>query len=205
MEVKELILKHKDFLSDFGYKLDRKSFQYTKNFAHGKKIVFFHHTHHEDVSYIEYHAGIRYDIVELIVHQFLPSLGDYKDKSITLIETLDGINPTLPKRRLINHESEINQAIRESEELLASDGFKWLDKFASGPALERYFNETQDQALISQNFTYRSARGVTLCKLFNPNQFDEVKNNYLTMLDEMQVTPFTLACFLNLLNYLKTL
>lgn len=205
MEVKEMILLHREFLADFGYKLDPKSFHYSKSFSQGKKIVFFHHAHLDDLSYIEYHLGVRFDIVENIVHQFLPSLGDYKDRSITLVETLDGINSKMPRRTVVNNDHEISSIIDTSENFLVEEGFKWLETYSSGKNLERFFNEGLEKNLLTQNFTYRSARGVTLCKLYNPDQFDEVKTKYLNLLEEMQVTPFTLACFLNLLNYLKNL
>jgi hypothetical protein len=204
MEVEEIIIEHNHFLSDYGYKLDRKSFQYFKNFALGKKIVFFHHSQDENLSF-EYNLGIRFDHVEFIVHQFLPSLGDYQERSITLVESLNGISPSFDKKQLLSNESQVLNAIHESERHLIAEGFPWLEKYSSGPRLERYFNEYPDISIASQNFTYRSARGVILCKLFNPDQFEEVKTNYLAMLNEKQVTPFTLACFLNLLNYLKNL
>ena len=78
MQFKDVILLHEDFLNDFGFRLDGRSLYYVKEITLGKQMLFFHHTQYEEVSYLEYHLGIRNEKVENIVHRFLPSLGDYK-------------------------------------------------------------------------------------------------------------------------------
>jgi hypothetical protein len=205
MEFKNVILLHEDFLADFGFSLDNRSLYYVKETPQGKQMVFFHHTQHEEGSYLEYHLGIRIEKVENIVHRFLPSLGDYKERSISLVETMDHIDHKMPRRFLVEKDLEIDQVIRMVEQFLVKKGFKFLDKYAPGKALEKYFNEDPSTPIVTQNFTYRSARGITLCKLFNPENYDKTKKQYLNMLNEKQVTPFTLACFINLLDYLENL
>ena len=205
MELKNVISLHEDFLADFGFELDNRSLYYVKEATGGKQMVFFHHTQHEDGAYLEYHLGIRLEKVESIVHKFLPSLGDYKDRSISLVETMDRIDPKMPRRFFIEHDLEINQVIRQVENFLVKKGFGFLDQLSSGEALERYFNTDVSTPIVTQNFTYRSARGITLCKLYNPKNYEKTKKQYLNMLNEKQVTPFTLACFINLLDYLENL
>lgn len=205
MEFKDVILLHQDFLADFGFKLDNRSLHYVKEIPLGKQMVFFHHTQHQGGSYLEYHLGIRIDQVENIVHRFLPSLGDYKERSITLVETMDRIDEKMPRRFLVENDLEINQVIREVESFLVKKGFRFLDRISSGQELEQYFNADPKTPIVTQNFTYRSARGITLTKLFNPDNYNKNKKTYLNMLNEKQVTPFTLACFINLLDYLENL
>lgn len=205
MEFKNVILLHEDFLADFGFKLDNRSLYYVKDTPEGKQMVFFHHTQHEGGAYLEYHLGIRLEKVENIVHRFLPSLGDYKERSISLIETMDRIDPKMPRRFLIENDFETNEVIRKVEQFLVKKGFNFLDKVSAGTALEKYFNTDVTSPIVTQNFTYRSARGITLCKLYNPKNYEKTKKLYLNMLNEKQVTPFTLACFINLLDYLENL
>ncbi|MGY6743689.1 MAG: hypothetical protein ACXIUQ_13200 [Cecembia sp.] len=205
MEFKNVILLHEDFLADFGFKLDNRSLYYVKGTPEGKQMVFFHHTQHEGGAYLEYHLGIRLEKVENIVHRFLPSLGDYKERSISLIETMDRIDPKMPRRFLIENDFETNEVIRKVEQFLVKKGFNFLDKVSDGTALEKYFNTDVTSPIVTQNFTYRSARGITLCKLYNPKNYEKTKKLYLNMLNEKQVTPFTLACFINLLDYLENL
>ncbi|MGY6521180.1 MAG: hypothetical protein ACXIUD_05585 [Mongoliitalea sp.] len=202
MEKVEIMQLHRNFLEDFGFTLDKTILHYAKENAYGKQIVFFHLTQQKDVTYLEYNLGIRIEKVEYIVHKFLPSLGDYKEKSVTLVETMDGIEESFPRRFVIHDEKEIPQHIETVEKFLVKEGFQWLDRYMDGKDLEQYFNEDLDNPIVTQNFTYRSARGIVLAKIYNPERYDTVKDEYLRKLDEIQVTPFTLACFLNLLAFL---
>jgi hypothetical protein len=141
----------------------------------------------------------------MIINKFLPSLGDYRDRSITHFITLDRIDKEFPRRFLVEDEMEINSVKVKVEEFFVKEGFNWLDKFSIPSVLESYFNRIPEQVINTQNFTYRSARGVTLSKLYNPDGYENVKNFYLAKLEERQETPFTLASFLNLLDHLENL
>jgi hypothetical protein len=205
MKINEMVLLHENFLTDFGFHLEPKKLLYSKDFQEGKQIIFFHHTQYNDSLYFEYHLGVRFDEVESIIHKFLPTLGDYKDRSITLIETMDRIDEKMPRRYFLENDLEITPVIEKVENFLIKNGFPWMDKFSNGKKLERFFNEDPDRNIVTQNFTYRSSRGIALAKLYNPNKYKEVRDMYLTKMEEMQVTPFTVACFLNLLDYLDNL
>jgi hypothetical protein len=205
MKIKEMILLHENFLTDFGFQLEPKNLLYSKSFFQGKQIIFFHHTHFNDSTYFEYHLGVRFDQVESIIHKFLPTLGDYKDRSITLVETMDRIDSNMPRRYFLENDLEINPVIEKVEDFMVKLGFPWMDSFSNGKKLERFFNEDPDKNILTQNFTYRSSRGITLAKLYNPSKYKEVRDTYLAKMEEMQVTPFTVACFLNLLDYLDNL
>ncbi len=200
-----MILLHENFLTDFGFQLEPKNLLYSKSFFQGKQIIFFHHTHFNDSTYFEYHLGVRFDQVESIIHKFLPTLGDYKDRSITLVETMDRIDSNMPRRYFLENDLEINPVIEKVEDFMVKLGFPWMDSFSNGKKLERFFNEDPDKNILTQNFTYRSSRGITLAKLYNPSKYKEVRDTYLAKMEEMQVTPFTVACFLNLLDYLDNL
>jgi hypothetical protein len=205
MELNKIILLHEDFLADFGFSLEQKQLRYSKSFGEGKQIIFFHHTHHQDALYVEYQLGIRFDQVEAIIHKFLPTLGDYKDRSITLVETLDRINPKMPRRYFLENDLEITSVISKVEEFLVKEGFRWMDKYTYGRQLEKFFNDDPDRSIATQNFTYRSSRGITLARLYNPDRYKAVKDLYLAKMEEMQVTPFTVACFLNLIDFLDNM
>lgn len=205
MEIKNVILMQEGFLADFGFKLDNRSLYYVKETVEGKQMVFFHYSQHDDGAYLEYHLGIRLEKVENIVHRFLPSLGDYKERSISLVETMDRIDPEMPRRFLIENDFEVKKVIQQVEHFLIKKGFRFLDKYTSGKELEKYFNADVGIPIVTQNFTYRSARGITMAKLFNPKNYEKTKKLYLNMLNEKQVTPFTLASFINLLDYLENL
>jgi hypothetical protein len=200
---KEMKTAYQDFLEDFGFNLDPTILHYIKLFDGGKQVVFFHHISNSDSNCIEVQLGIRIDAVEDIINQFLPSLGDFSERSTTLIMPIDQINANMQRRYFIEDEKEVPEVLKKIESHLVKDGFRWLDRYSDPIVLEDYFNNNPDQEFITQNFTYRSARAITLCKLYNPDNYKDKKKAYLDKLEEMMVTPFTLASFLNLLNYLE--
>lgn len=193
----------KEFLKDFGFEFDPRSMYYYKPIQGGHQVVFFHHHFYEDASYMEYQVGVRLDEVENLVHKFLPSVTDYKNRSLTVIASLDMIDPNLPKRFLIESEEEAGSLIKDVESFFISKGFQWLDKFSQPKNLEEWFNQDTKSKIPTQNFTYRSFRGIVLSKLYNPARYEETKKTYLGLLHKSGVTPFTLACFINLLNELE--
>jgi hypothetical protein len=205
MELNKIILLHEEFLTDFGFSLEQKQLRYSKSFPSGRQIIFFHHTQYQESLYVEYQLGVRFDQVESIIHKFLPTLGDYKDRSITLVETLDRISAGMPRRYFLENDLEIRPVISKVEQFLVKEGFKWMDLYTQGRELEKFFNDDPDRGFATQNFTYRSSRGITLAKLYNPERYKAVKDLYLAKMEEMQVTPFTVACFLNLIDYLDNL
>ncbi|MCH7399149.1 hypothetical protein MM236_14185 [Belliella sp. DSM 107340] len=205
MRIEKLLSLHQDFFLDFGFVFDPIYFYFTKSIPEGKQVVFFHHIQNPDANYIEYQLGVRLDKVENIINEFLPSLGDFKDRSITHVVPLDQINRDFPRRYFLDNNLDLNKIFGQIESFFIEEGFKWLDYYSIPENLEFLFNSNPDQELTTQNFTYRSARAITICKLYNSKEYELTKKAYLDKLEEMMVTPFTLASFLNLLAHLESL
>ncbi len=200
-----MVVLHEDFFEDFGFILDTEKMCFSKKLPQAKQLIFLNYTQQTQVNLLEYQVGIRIDDVEMIINQFLPSLGNYRERSITHLETLDNINSDFPRRFLVENKLEIAAVKEKIDEFFIKEGFHWLDQYSIPSVLERYFNRVPEQNINTQNFTYRSARGVTMSKLYNPEEYINVKNFYLAKLEVMQETPFTLASFLNLLDYLENI
>lgn len=203
MNTKYVEESNKEFLSDFGFQFDPKSLYHFKPIPGGRQIIFSHYHPYEEVFYLEYQLGIRLDEVEHLVHKFLPSISDYKNRSITLVETMDKVDDQMPRRFLLESEEEIGKVLQNSETFLVKKGFNWLDTMSVPIHLEDHFNQNPKRQISTQNFTYRSSRGVVLSSLFHAERYEAVKKEYLGLLHESGVTPFTLACFINLLNELE--
>lgn len=202
MEVIEL---HHQFFNDFGFEFHSSNLLYLKNFPQGQQVVFVHFTEYPDVSYLEYNLGIRIHAVEEIIHRFLPTLSDYSDRSITLIQTPDKIGKTIPKRFVIESDSQLAEAIMAAEKFFVMHGFYWLDEMIQPENLEIAFAERKEKAFKTQNFVYNSFRGVTLAKIYNPENYPVLRQIYLGNIKQKEMTPFTIASFLQLLDYLDKL
>ena len=201
----EVIELHHQFFNDFDFKFHSSYLLYHKNFPQGKQVIFVHFTEYPDVSYLEYNLGIRIHTVEEIIHRFLPTLSDYADWSVALIQTPDKIGKLIPRLFVIENDGQLADAIMAAEKFFVLHGFHWLDSMIQPENLEKAFAERKDKAFKTQNFVYNSFRGVTLAKLYNPKDYIILRQLYLENIEQRDMTPFTIASFLQLLHYLDHL
>ena len=201
----EVIELHHQFFNDFEFEFHSTNLLYYKNFHQGQQMVFVHFTEYSEVSYLEYNLGIRIHAVEEIIHQFLPTLSDYSDRSITLVQTPDKIGKMIPRRIVIENDGQLAEAIMAAEKFFVMHGFHWMDNMIKPENLERAFSERKDKAFKTQNFVYNSFRGITLAKLFNPSDYPILRQIYLENIKQREMTPLTIASFLQLLDHLDKL
>jgi hypothetical protein len=71
--------------------------------------------------------------------------------------------------------------------------------------LERAFVEQRNNSFKTQNFVYNAFRATALSKIYNPKDYPEVRKSFLRQIQEKDMTPFTLASFLQFLDYLDNL
>lgn len=95
------------------------------------------------------------------------------------MQTPDKIGKLIPKRFVIENDSQLADAIMAAEKFFVMQGFHWLDEMIQPDNLERAFAERKDKPFKTQNFVYNSFRGVTLAKLYNPADYPILRQIYL--------------------------
>jgi hypothetical protein len=198
----EVIGLHHQFFGDFDFEFHSSRNFYSKSFPQGQQVIFVHFTEYPDASYLEYNVGIRIHQVEEIIHRFLPTLSDYSDRSITLVQTPDKIGKVIPRRFFIENDNQLAEAIMAAEKFFVMYGFRWLDEMVQPKNLERAFVDHKDRTFKTQNFVYNAFRGATLARIYNPADYPILRNIYLDQIKSREMTPFTIASFLQLLDYL---
>lgn len=201
----DVIELHSQFLGEFGFDFHPNHLMFFKNFPQGKQVIFIHYSEYPEASYLEYNLGVRIDRVEEIIHQFLPTLSDYAQRSITLIQKANKIGKEIPSRFVLENDSQLADAIMAAEKFFVSHGFHWMDEMINPRTLEKAFAERKERVFSTQNFVYYAFRGVTLAKLYNPEDYPVLRKIYLEEIQKQGMTPFTIASFLQLLNYLDNL
>ncbi|GAB3226328.1 hypothetical protein J0A67_07600 [Algoriphagus aestuariicola] len=205
MKKLEVIELHHEFFEDFEFQFHSTHLLFYKPFPQGQQVIFVHYTENSDQAYLEYSFGVRIDAVEKIIHRFLPTLKGYSERSITLIQTPDGISGNIPNRFDVKSDSILADAIGAAEKFFVSEGFPWMDKMIDPKNLENEFALQKDQGFKTHNFVYNSFRGATLAKLYNAADYPILRAFYLEQIKQREMTPFTIASFLQLLNYLDHL
>ncbi len=205
MKEVNLISIHNQFFTDNGFVLNKEFLHFEKRFPLGKQVIFVHYTDHPDSNILEYKLGIRIDEIEQIIHRFLPSLNDYSNRSITLVQTLNKIGKELPQRFTISNDWELSEVIMRVEAFFATTGFKWLDDMMDPINLERAFVEQRNNLFKTQNFVYNAFRATALSKLYHPIDYPKMRKSFLEQIVSHDLTPFTLASFLQFLDFLDHL
>lgn len=201
----DVIGLHHGFFADFGFEFHPSKFIYQKDLPWGQQVVFVQFTEYPEVNYLEYKLGVRIHQVEEIIHLFLPTLADYAERSITLIQTPDKIGKQIPARFVLENDSQLAEAIMAGETFFVTHGFYWLDQMIDPVKLEKAFAERKEKSFRCHNFVYNCFRGVTLARLYNPNDYQFLRNIYLKEIENRHLTPFNIGSFLQLLNYLDEL
>lgn len=196
---------HSQFFQDYGFTWNDDFMIFQKSFPTGQQVIFVHYHENPTESTIEYSLGIRIHRVEELIHKFLPTLSGFSERSITLIQTLDKIGKEIPKRFEIHNDWEIAQVIMAAEKALVSDGFPWLDKMINPLNLELAFYERKAKSFKTHNFIYNAFRATALSKLYNPSDYQFLRQLFLEHIEEKQMTPFMIASFLKFLDYLDKL
>jgi len=202
MHQEDLLRRQSSFFQDFGFALDPAQNVFKKSFNQGTQIIFIHYQPYPDGAYLEYNLGIRIDQVEYLIHQFLPSLQGQSDNSVTLVQTLDKIGRELPKRFFIENSARLSSALMNVEKFFVSYGFNWLDEMSDPMNLEAAFATRKDKKFKTQNFIYNAFRGTALSKIYKPEDYPQLRQTYLSMVQKSSTTPFTIASYLKFLNYL---
>lgn len=205
MRKEDVIDLHFGFFRDFGFSFHPQHLLFEKPFTDGKQVIFVHYTEYPEVSYLEYKLGIRNDLVETIIHKFLPTLSDYAQRSITLIQSPDAIQPGFPKKFVLDQNFDLNEAMELGEEFMVKHGLHWLDQLSDVKSLEAAFECRKSRPFPNQNFVYHAFRGITLARLYHKKGYEELRQVYLEQIKENELTPFTIASFLQLLDFLDHL
>jgi hypothetical protein len=119
-----------------------------------------------------------------------------------MVQTLNKIGKELPKRFTIENDWELSEAIMKVDSFFVTKGFEWLDKMMNPVNLERAFLEQKNNSFKTQNFIYNAFRATALSRIFNPIDYPEVRENFLKQIQNSSMTPFTIASYLQFLDYL---
>lgn len=198
----DVIGLHFEFFKEFGFEFNSSHQVFVKTFPHGNQVVFVHFYEYPDVSYLEYKFGVRIDQVEDLIHQFLPALRDYAERSLTLYQTPNKIGKELPKRSPIENDWQLSKVMMTAENFFVKTGFHWLDEMIDPAFLENEFYNKNDNSFRTQNFVYNAFRATALSKLYNPDNYMGIRQSFLKQIEQREETPFTIAVYLQFLNYL---
>src|SRR5690606_33917556 len=93
-------------------------------------------------------------------------------------------------------------AISQAENFFLKAGFKWLNKMSTPLILEQEFLQHKEKPFDSNNLVESAFRSLALSRLYNPTDYPILRQSYMERLDFQEMTPFTIASFLQFVDHL---
>ncbi|MFC5623542.1 hypothetical protein [Algoriphagus winogradskyi] len=202
MRKKDVICLHSEFFKENGFELNQSQLFFEKVFPHGKQIVYVHFVEGSNESWVEYHLGIRINEVEELVKKYLPTPDDYAEQSITLARTANNLGNFYPRKIRVSNEKQLSELVYSIENFFLTTGFRWLDQMIDPYVLEQEFLNHKEGSFENYNMVESAFRSTALSKLYNPEDYPILRQSFLEKINSEEMTPFTIAAFLQFLNYL---
>ncbi|REG92686.1 hypothetical protein C8N25_10286 [Algoriphagus antarcticus] len=202
MRKMDVVGLHSKFFREHGFVLNHSQMSFEKVFPHGKQVVFFHLVEGLKNSSLQYNLGIRINAVEDLIHKYLPTFSNYADQSITLAQTPDKLGSTYPQKIKVFANNELQKVVSEVEEFFLHTGFKWLDEMIDPVTLEQEFLQRKENPFEDFNLEESAFRSTALSKLYNPKDYPILRQSFLEKINSLEMTPFTIASFLQFLFHL---
>ncbi|MEB2775334.1 hypothetical protein SYJ56_08445 [Algoriphagus sp. D3-2-R+10] len=205
MKKMDVVCLHSEFFRDHGFVLNQSQLLFEKDFIHGKQVVFVHYVEGSITSYIEYHLGIRINEVEELIQKYLPTPNTYANQSITLAQTPYNLGSLSPNKIIVSSKNELSKVVNSIEDFFLKTGFNWLDKMINPVILEQEFLHQKENLFDAYNMVESAFRSTALSRLYNPQDYPILRQSFLEKIDSEVMTPFTIASFLQFLNFLDNL
>ncbi|WP_092897806.1 hypothetical protein [Algoriphagus aquimarinus] len=202
MRKMDVVCLHAEFFKDNGFVLNQSQLLFEKVFPHGKQVIFVHFVEGTTESYLEYHLGIRINAVEDLINKYIPTLNNYTDQSLTLVQTPDKLGDSYAKKTILTDEVELSDVIISYENFFLDTGFNWLDQMIDPIVLEQEFLHHKKNPFEACNLVESAFRSTALSRLYNPKDYPILRQSFLERINCDEMTPFTIASFLQFLNYL---
>lgn len=143
--------------------------------------------------------------MEELVKEYLPTPISYAEQSITLAETPHNLGNKYPRKIKISQKEELPAVVNSIEDFFLNTGFDWLDQMIDPIKLEQEFLNRKEDSFDTYSIEETAFRSTALSKLYNPQDYPILRQSFLEKINSPDMTPFTIATFLQFLNYLDKL
>ncbi len=157
--------------------------QFRKLTQTGFQNVFVSISNYESEHIIEVQFGIRNDLIENMVQQFLISSTSYKKDANTLIINIGAYRGTPYFRYKIKNKAELDDCFQDIESFFMEEGFEFMNQAADIPRLDEMLNfNPQKKNKYIYNQVHRCFKGIASAKLNDRSHFHgliDIYRNYL--------------------------
>lgn len=178
--------------------------EFRKSTPGGFKSVMFSFGSNEGEQVLNVHLGLRFNIVESLVSQFLREDGDHPEGQHTIVASLHRFNhPPLPKL-VLTDESSLQLACKQIREFMQKKGFRFLNTFDKLKRIDACLNrEPFLPSPYIQNQIHRCFKAIIMARLLQRTNFEALCAVYQNSLQNQKTSEKVLENYQKLVTYLR--
>lgn len=178
--------------------------QFRKRTAKGFRSVIFSVSGATNEQLLDIHFGVRFDIIENLVHQFLSEPRFLEKESNTIIASLPQLKHAPIGQFFIPDKISLERACDEIAIFMQEKGFRFLDACDSLRRIDAKINRKPHQpCLYMASHIHRCFKGIIIARLLQRNDFETLITIYKNHLCSRRASSRTIENFNRLVTYLK--
>ena len=179
-----------------GFEWLTKWHQFRQMTPKGFNAFIFSISGYESAALMDAHLGIRIDAVEQIVFGYTDGVTGFKPNSMTLVVPLCRLFGKQMERFEITGKIAAQLSAKAMLHQFQEKGKAFFDQYGTLEALNLFYNSTPEQSIpLIHNQINRCFRGITISKLLQSNQFDNLTTTYRSVLEKRYAPQVTLDKF----------
>ncbi|WP_017730164.1 hypothetical protein [Nafulsella turpanensis] len=188
-----------------GYEAVPSKKQFRQPCKNGFRAVLFSISEDAEEKIIDVQLGIRINLVEELVLQFLGGKKELEKDSTTIITSLARLKHQSQRRLIITEdEQSLQQSCTQITAAMQEKGFKFLKNFSQLHRIDKVVNRKPSrQCPIMHNQIQRCFRGITIARMLHRNDFDKLVSIYGSYLYSQWASRQILDNYNKLVNFLK--
>lgn len=181
---------------------DKKQFR--KPGRSGFKNIIFSMSGDEEEQIINVHIGLRFDLVEELVCQFLNIPESVEKESNTVIASLSRFHRLPYHRFIVTDDSSLQQTCEQIERFMKHKGFRFLNAFEKLKRIDAVVNRKPALSCpYMYNQIHRCFKGITIARLLHRTDFEQLVTIYSNYLYSQWAPRHLIENFEKLVNYLR--
>lgn len=187
-----------------GYELIAAKKQFRKRTRNGFRSVIFSISGKADEQILDIYFGLRFDVIENLVQQFLCGPAQDEKESNTILVSLNRLKEPPLQRFIITDTSSLHDACKEISEFMQDKGFRFLQAFDRLRRVDAKINRRpQAPSPYMYNQIHRCFKGVVIARILQRNDFEMLTTIYRNYLYSQWAPAHVMDNFNKLVNYLK--
>lgn len=187
-----------------GYELIPAKKQFRKRTGNGYRSVIFSISGKTDEQILDIHFGLRFDIIENLVQQFLDGTSQEEKDSNTVVVSLHRLKRPPLQQFIISDASGLHEACKEISEFMLDKGFRFLQTFDKLRKVDAKINrKPQAPSPYMHNQIQRCFKGIVIARLLQRNDFEMLTTIYRNYLYSQWAPAHIMDNYNRLVNYLK--